>query len=449
MKGEKASVKSSSEWPESPKTSSNPGVRFRTAALKNQHQRWSYAEQHHTGSRQCVPPQPQPTTTTLSYIHPNQYVLAGHGHNIYQHIHHHPYHHPLVSYGPICGNCCPAAPNPVFVGSQRSSITSLRGLTHDPSCNNHHILSKFEKPDEGAYGYSVSRNSSLSPPPKPIFDSDSVTRSSQVPNLPPKPCQCPMCYHSVKNPCHDCGCPDRSSSSSLKVNVKQSPASTNPNITPTFFSPSSDYYSLSPNSPPPEDLQVAQNGKGFPNSPESQRPISATLDNKSEAVEGQTEDEDKSKAPELNGNGHGGRADQDDSNDSRTHSKVPEKVSISVQQRSPIEHNKKQAPFERDLKNGRRHSWAGDKRVPVVQKQTSLSDFKKLLAKQSTSQNPHRTSAKELLQKSENGAVEPFYSSQKVGGSFRKRPSPRKDHRFSVIQEEIEGSKENLLNGKA
>merc|ERR1711874_715400 len=98
--------------------------------------------------------------------------------------------------------------------------------------------------------------------------------------------------------------------------------------------------------------------------------------------------------------------------------------------------------------NGRRHSWAGDKKVPVVQKQTSLSDFKKLLAKQSLGQNTHRTSAKQLLQKSENQAMEPFYSSQKIGGSVRMRGSPRKDSRFSVIQEETEGSKENLLNGR-
>ena len=257
-----------------------------------------------------------------------------------------------------------------------------------------------------------------------------------------------MCYHSVKNPCHDCGCPDRSSSSSLKVNVKQSPASTNQNITPTFFSPSSDYYSLSPNSPSPEDLQVTQNAKGFQNSLETQGPISATLDNKNEARDGQTEDEANNKAPELDGK-PGGHTDQDDSNDSRTHTKVSEKVSISVQQRNPIKHNKKQAPFERDLKNGRRHSWAGDKRVPVVQKQTSLSDFKKLLAQQSSNQNPHRTSAKELLQKPESKTVVPFNSSQINGGSFRKRPSTRKDNRFSVIQEEMDGSKENLLNGKA
>lgn len=451
LKKEKPNVKTSSEWPESPKTSMNTGVKFRTAALKNQHQRWSFAEQQQGTIKQCMPP--QPNGTSYGCIYPNQYILAGHaphGHNIYQHIHHHPHHHPVVSYGPIYGTCCPAAPNPVFVRSQaqRSSFTSLRGLTHDPACNQH-ILTKFEKPDEGAYGYSVSRSSSLSPPPKPMSDSESTGQLSQVSNSNSKSCECPMCYHSVKNPCNDCGCPSRTSTSSLKVNVKQkSPALTNQNSTPTFFSPSSDYYSLSPNSPPPEDLQLTQNGKGFPNSLEPQRPISATLDNKSQPCDEQMRNIDHSKKPELNRRSHGGRAHQDDNVYSRTPSAEPDKVSISVQHRSSIDPSKKHGPLERDLKSGRRHSWAGDKKVPVVQKQTSLTDFKKLLAQQATGQNPHRTSAKEMLQKSENEVIEPFYSSQKLGSSFRKRPSPRKDNRFAVIQEEIEGSRENLLNGK-
>ena len=82
-----------------------------------------------------------------------------------------------------------------------------------------------------------------------------------------------------------------------------------------------------------------------------------------------------------------------------------------------------------------------------VQKQTSLQDFKKLLAQQSPSQNPHRISAKELLEKSASSQAENVYTSShnKLGGSARKRSSPWVDKRFSVIQEEIEGSKENLI----
>ena len=65
-------------------------------------------------------------------------------------------------------------------------------------------------------------------------------------------------------------------------------------------------------------------------------------------------------------------------------------------------------------------------------------------------------SAKELLEKSAPGtgqehSQENIYSGynssqNKVGGSLRKqRVSPWIDKRFSVIQEEIEGSKENLI----
>ena len=92
--------------------------------------------------------------------------------------------------------------------------------------------------------------------------------------------------------------------------------------------------------------------------------------------------------------------------------------------------------------------------VSIVPKKTSLHDFKKLLAQQSLGQNQHRISAKEMLEKSSpggniSGQDQSFtnYTSShnKVGGSLRKRNSPWVDKRFSVIQEEIEGSKEDLI----
>ena len=92
--------------------------------------------------------------------------------------------------------------------------------------------------------------------------------------------------------------------------------------------------------------------------------------------------------------------------------------------------------------------------VSIVPKKTSLHDFKKLLAQQSMGQNPHKISAKEMLEKSALGgpggaSQEPIYnytsSQTKVGGSIRKRSSPWVDKRFSVIQEENEGSRENLI----
>ena len=95
----------------------------------------------------------------------------------------------------------------------------------------------------------------------------------------------------------------------------------------------------------------------------------------------------------------------------------------------------------------RRHSWATS-RGPPAPKQTSLNDFKKLLAQQTPGANPHRVSARELL---ERGAGEEPGGHQGGGGSLRKARSPWKDQRFSVIQEEPgeEGrSRETLLIGR-
>merc|ERR1712198_285443 len=70
-----------------------------------------------------------------------------------------------------------------------------------------------------------------------------------------KTCQCPMCYHSLSNPCQDCGCPSNKSnaSSSLSLNNMRQrlPQISGNGTTAEYFSPSSDYYSLSPASPTP------------------------------------------------------------------------------------------------------------------------------------------------------------------------------------------------------
>jgi len=449
IESEKPKVKRSSEWSESPKNSAVTPIKFRTAALKNQHQRWSYAEQLQSNNQQSV--HYMPNNASHGYIHPNQYVLAGHvntphGPNIYQHIHHQPHHHPVPAQNRTYGSYGPSTSNPIYAGSQRSSIASLRGLPHDPACNPE-TLTKYEAREEGAYGYSVSRRNSLSPPSKPSSDTQSTGRSSQLSNH--KSCDCPMCYHSVKNPCNDCGCPSRTSSLSLKVNTKQrGPTFTDPQSAQAFFSPSSDYYSLSPNSPPPEDLQLNPTDNGYSDSSESSQPIYAKVNkNKSSDVKNNVSDN-------KNDESRRGRS-VDKTNFDNNHSGTPKNGTVSMHQRSTTEPGKKPTAPERDLnvqkdKSGRRHSWAGDKKGPGIQKQTSLHDFKKLLAQQAMGQNPHRMSAKELLEKSvsDNEAREPCKSSQKSGGSLRKRSSPWKDNRFSVIQEEIEGSKENLLNGK-
>jgi len=264
-----------------------------------------------------------------------------------------------------------------------------------------------------------------------------------------KSCECPMCYHSVKNPCSDCGCPSRSSSMSLKVNVKdRGPGFTDQQSAQAFFSPSSDYYSLSPNSPPPEDLQLQQRNNDHSTSSEPFQPIYAKVNkNKSSAIknigqenlsDGYRKDQHVNKPSYHNGGPN-----------------TPKHDTVSMHEKCFTPPHKKPLAPERDLiverdKSGRRHSWAGDKKGNALQKQTSLNDFKRLLAQQAIGQNPYRLSAKELLDKSltESEVQEPCKSSQKNGGSLRKRNSPWKENRFSVIQEEIEGSKENLLSGK-
>ena len=107
------------------------------------------------------------------------------------------------------------------------------------------------------------------------------------------------------------------------------------------------------------------------------------------------------------------------------------------------------AQYFANLQNHRQsHSAPFSGPVSIVHKKTSLNDFKKLLAQQTLGSNPHRISAKQILEKSAPGAGHNLEnnSSQKaqVGGSLRKRQSPWVDNRFSVIQEEVEGSREHL-----
>ena len=62
------------------------------------------------------------------------------------------------------------------------------------------------------------------------------------------------------------------------------------------------------------------------------------------------------------------------------------------------------------------------------------------MAQQSPGQNPHRVSAREMLERSAANAPSP------APGPRSKRTSPWVDKRFSVIQEEAEtGSRETLL----
>ena len=70
------------------------------------------------------------------------------------------------------------------------------------------------------------------------------------------------------------------------------------------------------------------------------------------------------------------------------------------------------------------------------------------MAQQSPGQNPHRVSAREMLERSAAPATGPNTgpSTTPAPGPRSKRASPWVDKRFSVIQEEAEtGSRETLL----
>jgi hypothetical protein len=110
--------------------------------------------------------------------------------------------------------------------------------------------------------------------------------------------------------------------------------------------------------------------------------------------------------------------------------------------------------------HSRRHSWAGERKSPggsggsrLSGKPTSLQEFKRLLAQQTPGQNPHRVSAQEMLKTAAGGQEAGAASQLKSGGggSLRKKTSPWRDNRFSVIQEEAEQdesrkSRENLFH---
>ena len=260
------------------------------------------------------------------------------------------------------------------------------------------------------------RPSSKSGSPPHSVSSDTGTVS--------KSCECPMCYHSVSNPCLECGCPSRSTtSSSLSLNTARQKTGR----TGDFISPSSDYFSLSPGSPTQSD--PAWTGPLYAKIVKhKQPPAPAAL-----AGCGADKKADDDEEPIIKADHH--RPGPPSYQSSTGGRKKPLAPSFSIE--------------DQDRADSRRHSWAGDRRRgpagPQKQK-TSLQDFKKLLAQQSPGQNPHRISAKELLEKTKE-TKEPLALVQTKPGGARKRSSPWVDNRFSVIQEEMEGggSKENLI----
>ena len=264
----------------------------------------------------------------------------------------------------------------------------------------------------------------------------SVTSDTGTVGTASKTCECPMCYHGVSNPCPECGCPSRSTtSSSLSLHTARQKTGGRAG---DFVSPSSDYYSLSPGSPtssqlPPSD--PAWTGPLYAKIVKQKQPAAPAAP-AAPGGDKKADDDDEQITKDHSHPGHSGPPSYQSSTGGRKKPVAPSFSSSDLQERT----------------DSRRHSWAGSRRgggggAPVKQK-TSLHDFKKLLAQQTPGQNPHRISAKELLEKTKSS---PPGSQESQGltkpGPVRKRSSPWVDKRFSVIQEEMEGqgSKENLI----
>ena len=273
------------------------------------------------------------------------------------------------------------------------------------------ILSKFETTLEGGYGYSVGSSGGES----------GVTGMSR--SVTEQGCDCPMCYHSVHNPCDRCGCPSRGHEAGDKegADLKTRHMSSGQGST-------SDYSSLSP------DLTSQSSNSRDDNLNLNSTTESSPSPDKEEAeVEEEQEETETSK--------QSGENETEDS-DSACDTNVSVKICEEADYKEDTWIRESRDKFRN---NSRRHSWAGGKLAAVgIPKQTSLQDFKKLLAQKTPSQVPasQKTSAVELLKSGKTDSTEPFYSSQIVGGSFRKKVSPRRDHRFAAIEEESEAARE-------
>ena len=293
----------------------------------------------------------------------------------------------------------------------------------DPAGSRHHvqppqILSKFETTLAGGYGYSVEGTGGET---NVTGESRSVTERS---------CECPMCYHSVHNPCPECGCPSRGheaeAGAKAEADIKSRHMSSGQGST-------SDYSSLSP------DLTSQSS-----NSRDDNLNLNSTTESSPSPDKEEVEEEESREAEQE-------EAESKQIEETETVTEDSDSAcdtEISVKTREEADY--KEDTWIRESRdkfrnNSRRHSWAGGKLAAVgIPKQTSLQDFKKLLAQKTPSQVPasQKTSAVELLKSGKTDSTEPFYSSQIVGGSFRKKVSPRRDHRFAAIEEESEAARE-------
>ena len=233
-----------------------------------------------------------------------------------------------------------------------------------------------------------------------------------------------------------------------------------------FLSPSSDYYSLSPDSPPPGDHNTSSPPLTTPSATSTatgdESPKNLSLNDSRDSSEGGSSPAKQS----VNGGMEIQNFYVDGDNNRRNKSSSPNSSIDKSEEQEIVDRRKRDTKVPPKIakkpsfpahvladtnKADRRHSWAGDKNGPPANRPTTLHDFKKLLSQQPLATNTHRKSAKELLQSADyhSQTPPPFNDGNAiVGGSLRKRNGWRSgDQRFSVIQEESEErkSRENLL----
>jgi len=210
-----------------PKFGGDLPVSYRTAALKNQHQRWSFAASstsmyqsnlmldHLLSYNTALYADMAMYTPPPPYHHNNPFQANQSNFNNPQYI----YTQPNLHNNQQCIQTSPLAPshttpylsmtmthttpnNSVYVPSKDLYGQTGRNVFVPAPPSSVPVLS-----NRGSYGYSSAR-----PPVKDYYE-----YSPASPSPPPCPsptasfvanCECPMCYHNVKNTCSICGCPN-------------------------------------------------------------------------------------------------------------------------------------------------------------------------------------------------------------------------------------------------
>eukprot|EP00092_Neocalanus_flemingeri_P076214 GFUD01094497.1.p1 GENE.GFUD01094497.1~~GFUD01094497.1.p1 ORF type:complete len:339 (-),score=75.85 GFUD01094497.1:57-983(-) len=252
-------------------------------------------------------------------------------------------------------------------------------------------ISPLISPSEGSYSYNQ-----IDVPAQELYDYSIIKQGTQIPSPPASPfpanpaltCECPMCYHSCRNTCTICGCPNGTLNSQTTL---KHVGDVSADIQTSSYSSHSSY-------PTVPSMQIR-----------SSTPIQVT-----------------ETLGHLNG-------------------KLKTLPSRSIQEL--YSQRKSSSP---DIL-GYQRTFDGDPGRTNLYKPTSLQDFKKLLSQSSVAQYQHKKDLLDNIDREYNGAEKNTNTTFKNPSSLKK-PSLWMDNRFSIIQEEPDlqekrKSEEDLLQG--